>query len=436
MSYEIKERVVGVAHVQGCSKNRYCGPECARVTDGWLLDLILKVPHRRDFWRRRERIPLEWSGSSAKRNAWASQREGHFMKRLLAKEEKQSIITVRELVDQFGIQRKGEGSDYDKEMQRFRDHVLPVLGTLKVVDVRPRHAHELVMALRRTESRRGGVLAPRTIRQIYFSTKQLFQYALLQELIPGNPILVGKGVLPKKADKDPGWRKGAVFTISEVELLISSDKVPLHRRVVYAISFLTGLRPGQVFELRWGDYEADFEPMGRLSSSRSWNSVKKTVKSTKTNVDHLVPVHAVLAKILAAWKLHGWPARHGRQPKQADLIVPTINGTQRDSRRSYMDFMEDLDALGLRRRRQYDSRRTFASLALNGGASKDAVRSITHPRPADVFDLYVTMSWEALCGAVKAIRVELKEGNVVAMPRPKLAALGSPLAGDKKEAGH
>ena len=106
-----------------------------------------------------------------------------------------NIKTVRELVDQFGIQRRGEGSDYDKEMQRFRDHVLPVLGTLKVVDVRPRHAHELVMALRRTESRKGGVLAPRTIRQIYFSTKQLFQYALLQELLPGNPILVGKGVL-------------------------------------------------------------------------------------------------------------------------------------------------------------------------------------------------------------------------------------------------
>ncbi len=34
--------------------------------------------------------------------------------------------------------------------------------------------------------------------------------------------------------------------------------------------------------------------------------MKKVVKSTKTGVDHLVPVHPVLAKILAEWKLRGW----------------------------------------------------------------------------------------------------------------------------------
>ena len=263
---------------------------------------------------------------------------------------------------------------------------------------------------------RGGVLASRTIRGIYFLTRQLFTHALLQELIPGNPIIVGRGVLPKKADKDPGWRKGAIFTRAEVETLISSEKVPFHRRVVYAISFLTGLRPGQVYELRWGDYEPEFEPLGRMSSSRSWNSKSKRVKSTKTGVDHLVPVHPVLAKVLAEWKLHGWPARHGRpsngerphRPEHRRAGTATV-------RRSLMDFLEDLDHLDLRRRRQYDARRTFMSLALDDGASKDVVRWITHPRPADVFDLYVTASWKALCEAVSCIQVDVKTGEIVAL---------------------
>jgi integrase len=303
------------------------------------------------------------------------------------------------------------------------------MGTLKVVEVRPRHVHELVMTLRRTPSNRGGVLSNGTIRTVYFLTKQLFSYAMLQELVPGNPILVGRGVLPKKGDKDPGWRKTAVFNKDEVETLIYSEELPQHRRIVYAISFLTGLRPGQVYELRWGDFEPDMEPLGRISSSRSWNSYKKVVKTTKTNVDHLVPVHPVLAKVLAEWKLHGWRARHGAKPTGNDLIVPNIEGHNRDVRRTLMDFYEDLETVGLRRRRQYDARRTFASLALNGGATKDAVRAITHPRPADVFDLYVTMSWDALCAAVKCIRVELKEGKLVALPRPATVVLGSPLAG-------
>ena len=42
---------------------------------------------------------------------------------------------------------------------------------------------------------------------------------------------------------------------------------------------------------------------------------------------------------------------------------------------------------------------------------------------------------EALYPAVKCIRVELKEGKLVALPRPAAVVLASPLAGDKKEAG-
>jgi hypothetical protein len=103
----------------------------------------------------------------------------------------------------------------------------------------------------------------------------------------------------------------------------------------------------------------------------------------------------------------------GRAPKADDLIIPTINGTHRDVRKALEDFHEDLERLGLRKRRHYDARRTFTSLALNGGASKDLVRWITHPWPADCFDLYVTPSWEALCGAVLAIKAELREGRVI-----------------------
>ena len=41
-----------------------------------------------------------------------------------------------------------------------------------------------------------------------------------------NPCQLKRGELPKKADKDPTWRAGAVFTRGEVELLISSPDLP------------------------------------------------------------------------------------------------------------------------------------------------------------------------------------------------------------------
>jgi integrase len=206
--------------------------------------------------------------------------------------------------------------------------------------------------------------------------------------------------------------------------------------VLYAIWFLTGLRQGQAFELRWADYEADFGILGRLSSSRSWSSKKNLVTPTKTGVDHLIPVHPVLAKVLADWKLNGWRARHGRQPKPNDLIAPTISGEQRDVRKALEDFLEDLDRLGLRHRRQYDSRRTFMSLAMDGGASKELVKAITHPRPGDVFDLYVTPSWEALCRTVTTINVEMEGGENVIALRPEAASPGRILAVDAAPEAH
>jgi hypothetical protein len=175
--------------------------------------------------------------------------------------------------------------------------------------------------------------------------------------------------------------------------------------------------------------------MPRLSSSRSWDSKKKRVKATKTEVDHLVPVHPVLARFLADWKLAGWAARHGKKPKGKDLIVPDQNGDHHDVRKVLETFLEDLDRLGLRRRRQYDSRRTFASLAVSGGAPRDIVRFITHPRAADVFDMYVTPTWEPLCGAVKVLPVTWNgAGNVVPL-RGAGADSGSILAVDAERGG-
>jgi hypothetical protein len=66
-----------------------------------------------------------------------------------------------------------------------------------------------------------------------------------------------------------------------------------------------------------------------------------------------------------------------------------------------------------------------------GGASKDILQSITHPRPADAFDLYRTPAWAARCEVVRKLAVELREGRVIS-----LGLSGSaPVRGGGVEAG-
>ncbi len=195
-------------------------------------------------------------------------------------------------------------------------------------------------------------------------------------------------------------RRRAVFSVKEVELFISSPAIPEQRRVLYAIEFLAGLRTGQVSALRWGDHEPDLKPLG-----------KKVKTRPKTGVPHFVPVHPALAAILADWKLAGWRRWMGRDLKEDDLLVPTQKGASRDSRKSLAKFHRDLASLGLRKRRHYDTRRTFISVALAAGASKDILEEITHPRPKDSFDLYRTASWDARCKQVASSRCSSGRGG-------------------------
>jgi hypothetical protein len=48
---------------------------------------------------------------------------------------------------------------------------------------------------------------------------------------------------------------------------------------------------------------------------------------------------------------------------------------------------DDLDRLGLRRRRVHDTRRTMITLALNDGARRDVLQGITHGFKGDIIDL-------------------------------------------------
>ena len=70
-----------------------------------------------------------------------------------------------------------------------------------------------------------------------------------------------------------------------------------------------------------------------------------------------------------------------------------------------MAWLDDLQRLGMRRRRQHDMRRTFTSLARAAGARADVIDAVTHDRRGSIVDVYTTWPWETLCEAVSALRL-------------------------------
>ncbi len=68
--------------------------------------------------------------------------------------------------------------------------------------------------------------------------------------------------------------------------------------------------------------------------------------------------------------------------------------------------------LGLRKRRQSDSLRTFISLAQADGARNDILRWITNGPGGDIVSVYTTLSWNALCEEVAKLRITLRDGRL------------------------
>lgn len=309
---------------------------------------------------------------------------------------------------------------YRNEAQRLRQHVLPVLGQKKLADVRRQDVRELIADFAKTPSKATDKLpAPRMVHRVYEDLRTLYAHALeVDELVQMTPctLKVKRGELPKKKDADPRWRATAVFSRPEVEALISDQRIDLFRRTTYALMFLTGSRIGEVSGWLWGDYDPTMRPLGRLLVATTYGG-----DDTKTETTREVPVHPVLASVLATWKLEGFPLHFGRHPKPDDYIVPRLRSRGgkpakvpfQDGRRVWVNLQTDLEMLGYRRRRVHDSRRTLVSLARADGADKDILHIITHgPKAGDMMDLYSSLPWETFCKQISCLRLSLREGLV------------------------
>lgn len=352
-------------------------------------------------WRQ---VPTDFQvGDERKAEAWAKKAQAEIDRRLEV--AKEGPLTVRAYAEAWLAKRKTKTVADDRT--RITLHVLPVIGDMLLVDVRPRHARDVILALRAA-----GRLAPRTIRQVSGVLHSMFKSAVIEELIATNPIVFEKGVLPKKIDKDPRWRHEAIYTRAEVEQLISDERIPRDRRVLYALKFLGALRHEEAASLIWPQWDPAARPLGAIN-----------LGLTKALVPRQVPVHQVLARILAAWKLSGWPELYGRMPGPDDLIVPTRNMTKRAPSGSQAQLIEDLELIGLRtragaerNRRGHDLRRTFITLARTDGALDSLLRWVTHgPKSGDMLDLYSTPPWPALCAEVAKLRIELRTGKLVSL---------------------
>lgn len=343
---------------------------------------------------------------------------------------KKHLLVAEAVEGWIEYRAEAEKANHDNEVAHLHNHFLPDFGTRPLRDVRPKDIQRWVRSFHTKQPAAGKGptaghvpqhkrrLAPRTIRKIYGTVRKMFNDFVADELIPKSPCIIKEEDLPPDIDRDPEWRDSAIYTADEVEALISDPRIPEHRRFYYAISFLAGVRHGEIAGLYMRNVVAD-EPLQKLLVPFSYGG------RTKTDATRKVPIHPVLAAMIAEWKLGGFERWAGRRWTPDDYLLPgkdprsrkVVRGdpTRRYSRHvAYHALVNDggdLDTLGFRHRRIHDARRTFISLGRKGGADKDVLKDITHAPSKQVFDMYTSYDWETKCEAVLCIKVGRRRGG-------------------------
>jgi integrase len=294
--------------------------------------------------------------------------------------------------------------DKDNDGSLLKTWVYPLIGSMEIPAVRARHIKTV------TDAAKAEKRAPKTVRNIYSIMQALFREAQIGGLIEQTPCVLREAHLGKIRDAKKGWRALAVFTRDELEALISDPKVPQDRRVLYALAGLGCLRHGEAAGMRWTQL-GQADPLGRMTVLTSYDT-----GDTKTGEEREMPLHPVLAAMLAEWKLTGWAEQQKRRPEPADLVVPHSRptnhgprvkfGGMRSDHDSYKRLRIDCDALGLRRRRFHDLRRTGITLYREDGADRDILRRCTHGASADMIERYTSFEWARLCAQVSCGKVQ------------------------------
>lgn len=192
-------------------------------------------------------------------------------------------------------------------------------------------------------------LSGKTVNNRVSVLREALQLAVLDKLMPDNAAAHVPSAKWQRLPVDP-------FTAEEVERIVAGIKEPQVANYT-AFKFFTGLRTGESFGLRWADVDL---ASGSILVHASIVGGEEQA-STKTNVARTVYLNSRALDAVKAQKAHTFiagqhvfhdprdGARWGGEPKFRWFWVPALK------------------RLGIRHRRPYNTRHTYATMMLMAG---------------------------------------------------------------------
>ncbi len=149
--------------------------------------------------------------------------------------------------------------------QRTRTHLVPDLGHLRLLELRPLHVEEAQRRWLASGNRRtGGPLDPQTVLHLHRVLHLTLERAVKWRLLPLNPM---EGVGPPSVPR----REQGFLTAAEAERLVAALAGDEYELPIL-VGLYRGLRPAEYLALRWRDLDLE---RGELRVVRSVQRVRR-----------------------------------------------------------------------------------------------------------------------------------------------------------------
>lgn len=225
----------------------------------------------------------------------------------------QSAQTVAELVDEWFV-KKIDGkmkSAYARRLS-INKYLLPAIGKLKIEAVQPRH---IIAMLDKTKE-----VAPTTANDLLTWSKQIFNYAIKQQIITNNPVAAFS------AKEDAGGTESSrdrYLTHKELTLLFDAmrraDKFTKHHYQALKLLMLLGCRKSELLTAKRSAFDMD---------KAIWHMSLDNKTKSALDIPLVSPVVEILRELLSVQidsSEYLFPAMGVRTSKQGHIDVGYLN---------------------------------------------------------------------------------------------------------------
>jgi integrase len=269
---------------------------------------------------------------------------------------------------------------FEQYSQISRDYIEPVLGKVKIYELKPEHIQHLYAI-----HLQNGASA-RTVRMVHCVIHRALNQAMQMGLIDRNPSsLVKPPRLPRNEMK--------FYDEAQVQaFLIAAETVQDRYLPLWKLAVTTGMRMGELLGLKWIDIEsstATLQVRRQLKVTRGGGFHFAEPKSRAGLRSILLGKDTVLLLKAHEEKLHQHRMLLGDRWQENALIFPSRIGTPTRPGKILLRFRKLTNLAGLPEIRFHDLRHTAASLMLNNGVPLIVVsKRLGHAQPSITLNVY------------------------------------------------